>query len=342
MALLFLDSFDHYVTADLTEKWTANASMTINAAAGRNSSAGLRGVSATNNCSRALPAAAGGTMIVGVAVKVTSLSTHICTIAESTGAHLQFWVPADGSIQVWRGAGGVGWTGSPSGTQLAATAAGVLAQGISAHLQVKAVIHDTAGSVEIRVNGVSVLTSATTLDTRNGGTGVPNMVYLGGANDLDDLYVLDGTGPAPHNDFLGDCRVDARYPTAEGASSAWSPLSGTDNALMVDETAPDDDTTYNATATIGATDTHVVADAPVPGAALLGVQLSLSTKKTDSGTCTLVPIVRHGTTDVAGPAISPGLAYAYAVTPYALNPGTGAAWTEADFNAAQFGYRRTA
>jgi hypothetical protein len=154
--------------------------------------------------------------------------------------------------------------------------------------------------------------------------------------------VLDGSGAAPLNTFLGDCRVDARYPTAEGASSAWTPLSGTDNALMIDETAPDDDTTYNSTSTVGATDTHVVQDAPVPGAVLYGVQLCLSAKKSDAGACSLAPVVRHSGVDQVGTAFNPGTTYLYNVTPYGLNPGTGAAWTEAGFNAAEFGYRRTA
>ena len=93
--------------------------------------------------------------------------------------------------------------------------------------------------------------------------------------------MLDGSGPAPFNDFLGDVRVDARYPTAEGANSAWTPLSGTDNALMVDDPGPpytpgggpDDDTTYNSTLTVGAVDTHVIQDAPVTGAVFYGAQL---------------------------------------------------------------------
>jgi hypothetical protein len=187
--------------------------------------------------------------------------------------------------------------------------------------------------------------AVTGVNTSNTGAASWSGVSLGTSpynSDYDDLYVLDGSGAAPLNDFLGDCRVDARYPTAEGASSAWTPLSGTDNALMVDETAPDDDTTYNSTSTVGATDTHVVQDAPVPGAVLYGVQLCLSHKKSDAGTCSIAPVVRHSGVDQVGTAFNPGTTYVYSVTPYGLNPGTGAAWTEAGFNAAEFGYKRTA
>jgi hypothetical protein len=160
--------------------------------------------------------------------------------------------------------------------------------------------------------------------------------------DYDDLYVLDGSGPAPRNDFLGDCRVDVRLPTAQGNSHAWTPTPVVDNALNVDDPAPDDETTYNATTTVGATDTLVVQDAAVAGGTLFAVQLSLNQRKTDAGTCTIAPVVRHAGVDYPGAGLNPGTTYVYGVTPYNTNPGTAAAWTEADFNAAEFGYKRTA
>ena len=42
MALLFMDSFDHYATADITEKWTASTGTFAIGAYGRNSTNGLR------------------------------------------------------------------------------------------------------------------------------------------------------------------------------------------------------------------------------------------------------------------------------------------------------------
>ena len=205
-------------------------------------------------------------------------------------------------------------------------------------------IHPSTGSVIVRVNELEVLniptantaqTGAASRDAAASGRSAGIRITTTGICSTDP-------GAAPLQGFLGDCRVDARYPTAEGASSAWTPVSGTDNALMIDETAPDDDTTYVSTPTIGATDTHVVQDAPVAGALFYGAQLVISQKKTDSGTCAIAPVVRHGGTDYAGTATNPGTTYAYGVTPYGVNPGTSAAWTEAEFNAAEFGYRRTA
>jgi hypothetical protein len=347
MALLFLDSFDHYVTADFAEKWTtvtgAGGATNIHATDGRRSSPCLRsnqdvgGFPAGSAVSKTF-APADTTMITGFACKPDSVATDypLFLIGDNTNWHCGIYGAGAGLLNVRRG-------DNYTGTVLGSTSA-ALPNGVYTYVEIKFTIHDSAGVVVIKFNEFTVL-NLSGVDTRNATAAGWTRLGYGTAGTmirLDDLYVLDGSGPAPHNDFLGDCRVDARYPTAEGASSAWTPLSGTDNALMVDETAPDDDTTYNSTSTVGATDTLVVQDAPVPGAALYGVQLCLSVKKSDAGTCAVAPVVRHSGTDYPGTAVNPTTSYAYVVAPYGTNPGTGAAWTEAGFNAAEFGYKRTA
>ena len=138
-----------------------------------------------------------------------------------------------------------------------------------------------------------------------------------------------------------DVRVDARRPTAPGATTGWTP-SAAPNWSCVDDSAPNDDTDYVEATAVGLTDTYAVQDAPVAGGTIYGVQVNLSTKKTDAGSCSLAPIVRHSGTDQVGSAFNPGTAYAFARAVYPTNPGTGAAWTESDFNAAEFGLQRTA
>jgi hypothetical protein len=342
MALLFLDSFDHYVTADLLEKYASLVgSPSISAGNGRRASASFR---VTNNANHGVAtptlAVSGSTAIWGAACKVTALPSAPCALVQiRTGSTVQvsLAVNSAGQLAVYRG--------SPSGTLLG-TSTATIPTATYVYVEFKTTLHASTGVVVVHVNELEVLT-LTGVNTAASGTAWSNLTLAMQSGsvtitiDFDDVYVLDGSGAAL-NDFLGDCRVDARYPTAEGASTAWTPLSGTDNALMVDETAPDDDTTYNATPTIGATDTHVVQDAPVPGAVLYGVQLCLSAKKSDVGTCSIAPVVRHSGTDYPGTAINPGTTYAYTLVPYGTNPGTGAAWTEAGFNAAEFGYKRTA
>ena len=356
MALLYIDSFDHYATADLAEKWTSTTvsggTLSIGSS-GRRGSQGLRvtGPVSVSQClaTQTLAPVDASTCLAGFSL----LLSH----APPTGGYAIFRV-ADGGTTQWTLAvlgdfrlqirqGGV------AGTVLATSSATGLATGVAAYLEVKGVIHPSAGTADIRVNGVSVL-AATGLNTRSSANNAWTAVQLGvstttGSNletletvDYDDLYVLDGSGAAPWNAFLGDCRVDARYPTAEGATIGWTPSTGTDNAATLDETAPNDDTDYNTAAVTSLTDTFVCQDAPVAGAAIYGVQVNLSAKKTESGTCSLASVIRQGTTDLAGPAQDPTTSYAYLRTVYPTNPHTSAAWTESDFNANEYGYTRTA
>jgi hypothetical protein len=65
-------------------------------------------------------------------------------------------------------------------------------------------------------------------------------------------------------------------------------------------------------------------------------------EKTDAGAATLAPVIRHAGVDYPGADLSPGTTYAYGLQIAQVNPGTGASWTEAHFNAAEFGIKRTA
>ena len=340
MALLFMDSFDHYVTADFLEKYAALAGgPVLTAAAGRRSSAALVCQYGAYVTTRAL-APASPTCLIGVAYKMMVMpggtATPVLEIRSGGATQLTIALNPAGFLEARRGL--------YYGTLLGTTSVSISA-GSFVCVEVQVLLHLSAGTVTIRFNGVEVL-AVTGVNTCNSGTAGWDSVKLlneaSGAAHYDDLYIADGSGPAPWNGFLGDVRVDARYPTAEGASAQWTPSAGTDNALMVDETAPDDDTTYTATSTVGHTDTHVVQDAPVAGATVYGVQLNLSVKKMDAGACTIAPVVRHSGTNYPGAAVAPGTGYGYQLAVYPTNPGTSAAWTEAGFNAAEFGYTRTA
>ena len=346
MALLFMDSVDHYVTADLLEKWTAKGSSpTVSAGNGRRGSSSLR---ITDNYQYAVKVvnASGTTAILGLAFKPSTLSpSQVFGIYDGVNSreHISLKLNADGSLSAYIGHSSSQPPANNMGTVIGTTAAGLVAAGVFTYIELKVVIHDTTGTVDVRVNGASVL-SLTNQDTANNST-VWSAIWVGTSAfsmtiDYDDIYVCDGTGSSPWNGFLGDCRVDARVPTGAGATTGWTPSAGA-NYACVDDAAPDDDTDYVTAATSGLTDTYVVQDAPVAGAALYGIQHCLNLKKMDAGTCTVAPIIRlSGGSDVAGADLTPSTTYAYGLQIAATQPG-GAAWTEAAFNAAEFGYRKT-
>src|SRR5262252_5440497 len=99
MALLFMDSFDHYATGDLLEKWTSQVigtggSIAITAGAGRRASASLRiAAGAFQTCHVILSPAgvSGATCVVGLAVKPSGLQTggNVSLIAVREGGNPQ-------------------------------------------------------------------------------------------------------------------------------------------------------------------------------------------------------------------------------------------------------------
>lgn len=358
--LLFMDSFDHYATADVTEKWTASAvggagATVAIAAAGRRSSSAFQWVTGVSTSLGSVGyvhkvlAPADATAVIGCAFALSGNPAgvnglQLASVRNGGTVQLSLRLNSDSTVSVVRG--------TVTGTVLGTTSATVLAGGF-VYLEWKVLLHASSGTVDLRINGSSVL-SLTGQNTVNSGGASWTSFTLGhydgqaGATsgttqtlDFDDLYVLDGAGAAPWNTFLGDCRVDAGHPSAAGAVTDWTPSAGA-NYQCVDETAPNDDTDYTTTDTTNDVDTFAVSDAPTAGT-IHGVQVLLNMKKTASGACSVAPIVRHAGTNQVGADLNPSsVSYAYFSQIYATNPGTGAAWTIAGFNAAEFGYKRTA
>jgi len=368
MALLWMDSFDHYVTADIAKKWTnlgtQGSGTTTIGAFGRHSSQGIRHATTSANASSKptlkVVSPTSPIAIVGFGFQTNSFATAGSASAGTIGvwdrgqsggngcACLLFimngnlvqgaftLVNGTGQIRYYRADGTLVWTST-----------GSLGMNVFQFLEFKITLSPTVGTIDVIRDGVALSAPATGLNT--GLAAAWSGFVLGRCEsnvsvsmnwDFDDVYVCDGAGSAPWNTFLGDCRVDVRVPTAEGTTIGWTPLSGSDNALMVDEALDNGDTDYNATSTLDAIDTFVVQDAPIPGAAIYGVQHVLNMKKADAGVCTVAPVIRHSTTDYPGTALSPSMTYAPLTQVQPTNPGTAAQWIEADFNAAEFGYKR--
>ena len=364
--LLFADSFDHYVTADLTEKWTAVGaygpalSPTITAA-GRTSNA-LTWTTATTKATNGLAlspahAPSDSTCIVGFAFKVASLGDynfgaygHTFGIWNGGDYKCGFKVLNNGTI----GFGTSDYSYISSGVPVQ--------DGRWAYIECKVVLHDSTGSVVIKVNGTVVL-SQTNIDTIYTGTAAWNGIDIQGARTgptaadavltnsntvlYDDFYLLDGsvgTGRA-NNDFLGDISVRYLVPTSDSAVT-WD-RGGTDsgaNFSQVSESSPDDDSKYVTTATVDEIDYYGFPDVTV-GADIYGVQAVISAKKADTGSAQIAACVKtSGGSDREHPSplgIASDSAYSYFLFPWDGSPETSLAWTESEVNGAAFGPRKT-
>lgn len=352
--LLFCDSFDHYATGDLTEKYASVLAVPTIGAYGRRSSNGLRASGAPPCAVFAALGAAPATVVVGVAVKIASLSATpggFLALFDGPGGQAQLVLSfnVDGSLTLTRAYGyGQNTATSPlslsSGTVLASSASGVVAAGAWAFVEIKATIHGSAGSAEVRVNGAAVI-SVSGANTQGSGSAQITSVVLGmnawnADPSFDDFYACDTSGSV-NDDFLGDVRVDAHYPTGAGATAGWSASAGS-NYACVDENPANDDTDYVSTSTLNAIDTYAFEDLKNAGGTIRAVQVVASCRKSDAGACSVAPVVRRGGTDYIGTAGNPDQGYAYIRRPYDVDPSTSAAWTETDFNGAEFGVKKTA
>lgn len=347
MALLFVDSFDHYSTAQLAAKgWTvAGGTVTVAGAAARTGVAGLLFVGTTPSVKRGIAVAdEHATLIVGHSVVIASLSsaTNICAFLSDSGAttHVTIEVTATGAIQARRG--------TAAGTILGTGSAGAVAAGASVFVESLVTLSDTVGVVTVRVNGVAAL-SVTAADTKNAGTKtVLDSVLLGrsstntGAGDtsIDDFYLCNAAGSAPSNTFLGDVRVRALLPTGNGNSSQLlgSDADSTDNYLLVDE-VPADTADYVGSATDDQKDTYQMANLVELTGTVFGVQGVAQVLKTDAGARSAALVTRSGGSDFDSADLAVGTSATFVSAVREADPATAAAWTIAGVNAAEAGVK---
>lgn len=338
MTLRFTDSFDHYATADFTQKWTLTGSGTyaISAGNGRRSTACFRFSSPASGTNVLKTVDSHATLIVGFAFRfagIGSSSTVFAALMDAGSVQVDVRANADGTLSVTR-----------NGTTLSTTAV-ALSANIYYYIEFKATIHDTTGSYDLRVDGVSV-TSGTNVDTKNTSNATANGLRLGSTNslvgasnwDFDDLYICDGAG-ATNNDFLGDVRVDAYLPNGNGNSSqlVGSDGNSTDNYLLVDESSQNGDTDYVASATVSEKDTYAFANMAHTPSSIFGVQINIIAKKDDAGTRSIQSVIRSGGSDTDGTSRALATSYADYRQIAETDPNTAAAWTSSGFNAAEFG-----
>lgn len=222
------------------------------------------------------------------------------------------------------------------GTVLAVTEPNMWVDNEWIYLELKAKIHDSAGTAELRVHGVSRII-LTGVDTRNGGTdGLIDQVGFGG-NDpgspkMTDVYILNEQGSAPYNTFLGDCRAYAKYPNAAGAHTDLTPTGSATNWENVDEAGTPNDADYNGSETVGDTDTYETTDMPQTLGTIWAVDIRMRAVKSDAGVKSIRSVLRHDVTDATGDDQT------LSTTPlnyhqlYALDPITGVGWTIPDVN----------
>jgi hypothetical protein len=330
MALRFMDGFDHYPSAEIGSKWNTPSS-SITFVGGRFGGSAL----STNQRTVVKTLDAQPTWIFGFAIAFGSVNGPLLKIINggTTQGDL-FWDPATERLTVRR-----------AGTTTLGTSARQFKTNVWYYCELKYTISDTVGVVhlrmdeqdEINLTGQDTLNSGSTADRFQFGDGGVSNISV----SIDDLYVLDGTGSAPYNDFLGDCRIETLLPSANGTTSnlVGQDANSTDNYLNVDETNSDDDTTYNESSTPGDKDTYNYPSLATTSGTVHAVGIYPWARKTDAGARSMCTVARDSTTETDGTTIPLPSTYTYITQDLRTAKPSGGAWTIAEVNGAEFGVK---
>lgn len=343
MAGIFLDSFDHYGTLQISDKWRdSNGSIVTDVFRTGSQSIFFNGA---QFAMLAIDNALGKTMICGTAVRQEIFGGQIigfsrqqanpldeCYVGTNALGQLQFVIP-------FPPGGEVRYT-APLETALVAN--------VWYRVELKVLIKgDATGSFEVRLNGVTVL-QATNVVTGSQPEPVLSFAIMapGGAGRTwhDDVYLCDSTGTR-NNDFLGDIRVYETTPTADGHYEEWTPLSGSNHAAMVNEIPPDGDGSYVSSDTIGQRDTYVFPfpDTPLPAITVPFRQALFYASKDLGGPRRFAILLRQNSADfLSSTDFYPSLgSYIYFREIFETNPLTGVDWVAADLVACEMGQEIT-
>lgn len=218
------------------------------------------------------------------------------------------------------------------GTVLARSAANTIPNNAWFYLEVKMTVGGS-GSVTLRVNGAQV---ATFSGNTGSATPIQRIQMIRADNSvvtITDWYILDSTGP--NNDFLGDCRVQDFLPTSDGTDIDFTASAGNRYAC-VDETLQNGDTDYVYSSTPGNKQTFNIADISTTGT-IVAVITTAFVRKDDAGSRSFKLRTRSGATVSDGPEISINNSNLAFQKIEENDPNTAAAWSPANFNAAEFG-----
>lgn len=336
--LLWIDGFDHYGgdVARLRDGVYAQVQGVELTAVGARTGARCAYITPSVNDSgmrRVLPATV-PVVGVGFAFNLTNLPTDSTSVAlcqildEDNIPAATLTVMPTGAIQLR--------AGGRTSTVAAQSAAESVLPGSFQHFEVEL----GAGTCEVRINGVTVLNSAS-----SGVTLGYAQVVLGGCVGfpksgaglvrmyLDDAFARDGSGSL-NNSWIGDQKVYTRMPDEDGAEQDWTPSTGSAAWSILDNVPPVDAEYVNATA--AGERTSVGFDAfPTEIVAISGVYTATRLWKSDAGNAKVTVDLISGASETSQADHALSTAPRWYGDMFETNPATSLPWLVTDINAAQ-------
>ena len=195
--------------------------------------------------------------------------------------------------------------------------------------------HDSLGIFKIWINGVLVVNFGPG-DTKYNWPLIDAVILEGYHTNAryDDIYLCTDVVPDPP---FGDCGVDLILPNGNGAASQWmgSDSNQVNNWDLVDEVGMSM-TDYVASGVAGQQDLYTFTDLPGTTGTIQAVGVVLNAHKDEIGARSVKPLVRRTATNAGTAMPLEGNASGRQAF-FFTDPETGAAWTQSNINAAQFG-----
>ena len=342
-----IDGFDIYsgvvTNTGLQAKWTAFSGRTAVLSMGTGRFGGHSAkVTAGNSGSYSYISrtfTAGSAFTVGVAFKCDALPIAngypIVWLKESATVQLGLILSTTGQLSVYR------MTSDTAGTLLGTESGTSISAGAFAYIEFSGTVHDTTGTITIKVNGATVI-SLSSQDTRNAGSGTVDTISIGqptnaqggGPYYYDDLYIIDSATS------LGEFRVETLYPTSDVAQG-FGRSAGSTNYTLVDEAQTNGDTDYVQGSSVGDVDTYGFGNLSSTPTSIAAVQMTAFAEKTDATSRSIALQVKSGATTSDGSDYALAATYGKFERILETDPNTSSAWTGSAVDAIQGGPKVT-
>lgn len=205
-------------------------------------------------------------------------------------------------------------------------------------IEIGFVIHETAGSVRLDVNGSTVL-NLTGVNTRNGVDGVSHLLF-GPSRDSLTPYFYDYFDDVLFDDdplaFRGDWTGESLY-TSSDVSGVSVPLSGTRWSNL--NGSPSTSATYTTFAVAGQ-DLYGLTDLSTSPDLIHAVAVLSRARRTHTGAAVLRTRLKSDEAYADGASVSLNYSPQFLLDVFMTNPATSAAWTAEQVNQLQVALER--
>lgn len=358
MALLWMDGFDHYGVGSSVGRDNMLNGIYSTVASGANGCYPTSEMSRTGGRSLRMTSTGNTSTVVlwrrifgeayqttgyGCAIYFPQIWANISRLRMAwldSGAGIQCTISftSTGAVTVWRGNASV---------LLAQSADGVIVATAWQHIEAKVKVHGDDGAVEVRVNGVTVV-SVSGVDTRGMSEDSASQFafvevnfWNSGPLYIDDIYMWSDEGDI-NNDFIGDKRVGLIIPNDDTAQSDWTPVGSGTGFGAISEIPQDADATYIETQDVGHVSEFELQDVVGDIGAISAVQTYVIQRKTVAGVCNTQVGLISDSAETLGADRPITEQYTYYADVFETDPNTAAPWTKTGLSAARLKIERAA